>query len=44
MLVTFCGQKEVPDPDKVRAWLTLCLERLIQEGAAEFYLGGYGKC
>lgn len=43
MLVTFCGHKEVSDPDRVRAWLALCLERLIQEGAAEFYLGGYGE-
>ena len=43
MIVTFCGHKEVPQYDKVQAWLTACVERLIDEGATEFYLGGYGE-
>lgn len=43
MIVTFCGHKEVSQHDEVQAWLTTSVERLIQEGATEFYLGGYGE-
>ena len=42
MIVTFCGHREVEQTEAVRAWLTRCVETLIQEGATEFYLGGYG--
>ena len=42
MIVTFCGHSEVPDREPVRGWLTDVCERLIEGGAAEFYLGGYG--
>lgn len=42
MIVTFCGHREVPDRAQVRGWLTDVCERLIGDGAAEFYLGGYG--
>ena len=42
MIVTFCGHSEVPDREPVRGWLNDVCERLIEDGAAEFYLGGYG--
>lgn len=42
MIVTFCGHREVPDRAQVRVWLNDVCERLIEGGATEFYLGGYG--
>ena len=42
LTVTFCGHSEVPDRAQVRVWLTDVCERLIGDGATEFYLGGYG--
>ena len=42
LTVTFCGHSEVPDRAQVRGWLNDVCERLIGDGAAEFYLGGYG--
>ena len=45
MLVTFCGHGQVPSSD--REFVTAALEKelsaLIEEGADEFYLGGYGE-
>lgn len=43
MIVTFCGHREVSDPEVIRAWLHKTVERLIHEGADRFYLGGYGQ-
>ena len=43
MIVTFCGHRDVFQSDDVRAWLVDCVEKLIQEGATDFYLGGYGS-
>lgn len=43
MIVTFCGHREVQEPEKVRKWLYETVEGLIQEGADCFYLGGYGQ-
>ena len=43
MIVTFCGHRDVSQSDDVRAWLVDCVESLIQEGATDFYLGGYGS-
>ena len=43
MIVTFCGHRDVSQSDDVRAWLLNCVEGLIQEGATDFYLGGYGS-
>ncbi|MBO4384267.1 MAG: DUF1273 family protein [Clostridia bacterium] len=43
MIVTFCGHREVQEPEKVRKWLLETVERLIMEGADCFYLGGYGQ-
>ena len=43
MIVTFCGHREVQEPEKVRKWLYKTVELLIREGADCFYLGGYGQ-
>ena len=43
MIVTFCGHREVREPEKVRKWLYETVEGLIREGADCFYLGGYGQ-
>ncbi len=43
LIVTFCGNREVHEPEKVKAWLEEVVDRLIHEGADIFYLGGYGQ-
>ena len=43
MIVTFCGHREVQEPEKVRKWLYETVEGLIMEGADCFFLGGYGQ-
>ena len=43
MIVTFCGHREVHEPEKVKGWLEEVVDRLIHEGADTFYLGGYGQ-
>ena len=43
MIVTFCGHREIQEPEKVRKWLYEAVEALIREGADCFYLGGYGQ-
>ena len=43
MIVTFCGHREVKEPEKVRKWLYETVEGLIMDGADCFYLGGYGQ-
>lgn len=43
MIVTFCGHREVFDPEAVSVWLNKTVEELIREGADCFYLGGYGQ-
>lgn len=43
MIVTFCGHREVREPEKVRKWLYETVEELIREGVDCFYLGGYGQ-
>ena len=43
MIVTFCGNREVHEPKKVKAWLEEVVDRLIRKGADIFYLGGYGQ-
>ena len=42
MVVTFCGHRDISQRDEVREWLADCVEKLIRDGATEFYLGGYG--
>lgn len=43
MVVTFCGHREVQEPEKVQKWLYETIAGLIREGADCFYLGGYGQ-
>lgn len=43
MTVTFCGHRDVSEPETIRAWLSETVEGLIREGADRFYLGGYGR-
>ena len=43
MIVTFCGHREVREPEKVGKWLYETVEGLIMEGADCFCLGGYGR-
>ena len=42
MIVTFCGHRDLDDPEAIRRWLAEMVERLIVEGADRFLLGGYG--
>ena len=42
MVVTFCGHRQVEDKEQVALWLRQTLEKLIEEGADVFYLGGKG--
>lgn len=44
MTVTFCGHRELDEPGVIRNWLEMTVERLIEEGADRFLLGGYGAC
>lgn len=43
MIVTFCGHRDVFDPEAVGARLNETVEELIREGADCFYLSGYGQ-
>ncbi len=43
MIVTFCGHREVNEPETVKVWLEEVVDSLIHEGADTFYLGGYGQ-
>ena len=43
MIVTFCGHREVNEPETVKGWLEEVVDSLIHEGADTFYLGGYGQ-
>ena len=42
MKITFCGHKDIHDRAAVERWLYDVCRYLIQQGAEEFYLGGYG--
>ena len=42
MRVTFCGHKEILNREQVAQWLHQVCSDLIQQGADEFFLGGYG--
>ena len=41
-MVTFCGHREVQEPERVFKWLYETVSGLIRDGADVFYLGGYG--
>ena len=43
MLVTFCGHSHVSNRAEVDLRLRACIAALIDEGATEFYCGGYGE-
>lgn len=43
MKVAFCGHRMVSETETVRAKLRAIIEQLIEEGATEFLLGGYGE-
>ena len=43
MTVTFCVHSQVANPAAVAAALADIIEKLIDEGADEFLLGGYGE-
>lgn len=43
MVVTFCGHSEVNQVEPMKIWLREVLTGLISEGAALYYLGGYGE-
>ena len=43
MRVAFCGHRESNDREGVRQWLNCVWLNLIEQGAREFYLGGYGE-
>ena len=38
MIVTFCGHREVNEPETVKGWLEEVVDSLIHEGADTFYL------
>ena len=43
MTVTFCGHSQVANSTAVAAALAKIIDDLIEEGADEFLLGGYGE-
>ena len=43
MIVSFCGHRELNEPEKVKAWLCDAVRSLIADGADLFVLGGYGQ-
>ena len=42
MTVTFCGHAQISQSEKVEKWLCDVTQKLIEQGATTFYLGGYG--
>ena len=42
MIVTFCGHSKVPQHSKMLSLLSAMINGFIEEGATDFYLGGYG--
>ena len=42
MTVTFCGHAQILQSEKIEKWLYDVTEKLIEQGATTFYLGGYG--
>lgn len=43
MTVTFTGHSKLNGSDPVKQWLENTVEQLIQRGAVDFLLGGYGE-
>ena len=42
MTVTFCGHAQISQSEKIEKWLYDVTQKLIEQGATTFYLGGYG--
>ena len=42
MIVTFCGHAQISQSEKIEKWLYAVTQKLIEQGATTFYLGGYG--
>ena len=42
MNVTFCGHAQIWQSQEIEKWLFDVTQSLIEQGAATFYLGGYG--
>ena len=42
MTVTFCGHAQISQSEKIENWLCDVTQKLIEQGATIFYLGGYG--
>lgn len=43
MKITFCGHREILNREQVEQWLRQVCSNLIQQGADEFFIGGYGS-
>lgn len=42
MTVTFCGHAQISQSEKIEKWLYDVTQKLIEQGATTFFLGGYG--
>ena len=42
MTETFCGPAQISQSEKIENWLCDVTQKLIEQGATTFYLGGYG--
>ena len=42
MTVTFCGHAQISQSEKIEKWLYDVTQKLIEQGATTFSLGGYG--
>ena len=42
MTVAFCGHAQISQSEKIEKWLYDVAQKLIEQGATTFYLGGYG--
>ena len=42
MTVTFCGHAQISQSEKIEKWLHDVTQKLIEQGATTFYLGGCG--
>lgn len=43
MTVTFCGHAQISQSEKIEKWLYDVTQKLIEQGATTFYLGGYAQ-
>ena len=43
MIVTFCGHSQIGSPEKIQKDLEAAVHSVLNRGATQFYLGGYGE-